>query len=435
MSALKVLHISDYYPGLHRNCGGAETIAGRITEILSGTGFHQGLFTTAIEYGNPSPGHLEIFETKTLEDYLPDKTWLTAVKSQLFPFDPVIESPLNQTLENFSPDVVLIHNTKRLTFSVAAICRRRGIPTGCMIYDYTHFCPAGMLVDDKGRLCRSPGDSCILCHKRQAEKIKKWSEALLPLRPVFFGPLTDSVSTFCTLSEASRNLLVQLGIPLEKTEIAYQPLPQPQRTIVEDSDPNHVLFVGWVQARKGLLLIARALGRVRKKFTFEAIGKTADPQYAKQVKKALASAGLEPDQCMKGRVTDAYLKSAIEKAGIIIIAEQWENMSPAILHEAMASGKCIVAGAVGGIPEFINHNINGFLVHYNDPSAYARAIDRLLGDREEQSRLGHKAALDAQPYTDRKAMSERYKALLIKIAHGPLIKGSPTHDFSDKTTP
>ena len=418
MPALKVLHISDYYPGIHNNCGGAEVIAGRITEILSEAGFYQGLFTTTIEHRNNAPDHLELFETQTLEDHLPGKPWLTAVKSQLLPFDPLIESQLDQTIEKFRPDAALIHNTKRLTFSVTAICRRKGIPTGCMIYDYTHFCPAGMLVDYRGKLCSTPGDNCALCHSRQAKKIKEWSKALLPLRPLFFSLLTDSVDMFFTLSEASRNLLVHLGIPRGKTEIAYQPLPGAQRTFAENGDPDHILFVGWVQPRKGLLLIAEALGRVRKQFTFEAIGETADPVYAEQVKKALAGAGLEPDRCMKGRVGKAYLENAMERAGIIIIAEQWENMSPAILHEAMASGKCVVAGAIGGIPEFIDHNKNGILVRYNDPSAYAEALDRLLGDGKKQSRLGQQAALDAWPYTDRGSMSERYRALLLKLVQG-----------------
>lgn len=51
-----------------------------------------------------------------------------------------------------------------------------------------------------------------------------------------------------------------------------------------------------------------------------------------------------------------------------------------VLVEAMASGPAIVATAVGGVPEVVEHGRSGLLVPPADPVAMAQAVTRLLDD-------------------------------------------------------
>ena len=60
---------------------------------------------------------------------------------------------------------------------------------------------------------------------------------------------------------------------------------------------------------------------------------------------------------------------------------------PVVLMEGMAAGLPVIASAISGIPELVEHEITGLLVPPKDSDALARAIDRLLDDPELRRRL------------------------------------------------
>ena len=66
--------------------------------------------------------------------------------------------------------------------------------------------------------------------------------------------------------------------------------------------------------------------------------------------------------------------------------------------EAMQAGLPIVASETGGVPEVIEDGVNGMLVPPGDPEALARAIDRLLADRNLARRLSEGARERGKDY-------------------------------------
>ena len=60
---------------------------------------------------------------------------------------------------------------------------------------------------------------------------------------------------------------------------------------------------------------------------------------------------------------------------------------PNVLVEAMAAGAPVVATAVSGIPELVEHEVNGQLIEPDDPQALADALLRLHDDPELTRRL------------------------------------------------
>jgi len=85
--------------------------------------------------------------------------------------------------------------------------------------------------------------------------------------------------------------------------------------------------------------------------------------------------------------------------------------SPNVVLESMAAARPIVANAVGGIPEILEDGVTGLLVQPGNPEAMARAIGRILSDRELAGRLGATAlARVASGYTP-----ESYRRKLVSF--------------------
>ncbi len=410
MNGLRILHISDGYPGITSEYGGAEVITERLIRLFDRADLQQGLLVASAGPMENTPGSLHISGCQTLEELLPEFPSLTAIKAQLIPADPLAVRGVLASIKSFRPHVVLLHNIRKFTLQAAELCRFLDIYVCAMVYDYVYFCPTGMFVTETDTLCRTSGDSCLTCHPAQAKSIANWSRMLLPKRKAIIHPMLDAVDRFIVLSKASKELLCDAGVKSQRISVINQPLSLHSDSPPEyiETDPNAILFIGWVQPRKGLLQVVRALHHVHKPFSFKAIGSIADTAYADKVRQEMVEIGLDPDQCLQGRVTGQDLTQAIHQSGIVVIAEQWENMSPAILHESMAAAKTIIAGDIGGISEFITHRETGYLVPYNRPKEYARQLDELLGNTELQKIIGENASRAVHQYADPGAILHSY---------------------------
>jgi len=409
MSHLRILHITDRYPEIHDRVGGAEIITYRLVQLFEREGWVQGVLVTKPDHADMSFPGVKLFSAETLENLLPEEGWINAFKGQLFPFDPIAAEYTKQVLFQFHPDIVILHNVRKFSLYTVQICKDFGTRILAMVYDYSHFCPTEFFTDQYGNFCRNPGRACANCHGEQAKSLRTWSARLISKRQQLFAPLLDKVDTFITLSAASKQLLTDIGIASDRIKKIEQPFLKKPKLLL--GDPNHILYIGWGQPRKGLLIVADALKRVRKPFRFEAIGEPVDANYMAKVRASLEGAGLDPLTCLKGRVNQIQLDAALKKAGIVVIAEQWENMSPAVLHEAMAAGKTVVAGRIGGIPEFVSDGHDGFLAIYNDPADFAQKIEKVLGDAVTQRQIGEQAFSRAGQNTDPSRTLSKFRSL------------------------
>ncbi|HUJ11580.1 MAG TPA: glycosyltransferase [Verrucomicrobiae bacterium] len=95
-----------------------------------------------------------------------------------------------------------------------------------------------------------------------------------------------------------------------------------------------------------------------------------------------------------------------------------EAMSNALM-EAMAAARPIVATAVGGNVELIEHERTGLLVPPADPSALAEAICTLLGDPERGRCLGQAARAKIESYSIER-MVTRTTELYERLLHSPV---------------
>ena len=88
-------------------------------------------------------------------------------------------------------------------------------------------------------------------------------------------------------------------------------------------------------------------------------------------------AGLQKDVRSFLKMSNAFVLPSIEREGLGLA-----------LIEAMAMGLPIIGSNIGGIPEVIEDNVNGFLVEPNNLKDLSGAIERLILNPESRARMG-----------------------------------------------
>jgi glycosyltransferase involved in cell wall biosynthesis len=115
--------------------------------------------------------------------------------------------------------------------------------------------------------------------------------------------------------------------------------------------------------------------------------------------KRAADSGIGHAVQFTGYVTHAEVSRLVNAADIAVVPvpamkqEMW--LSPMKLFEYMASGKAIVASAMGQIVNVLRDGQNGLLVRAGDANALASAINNLISDPGLRARLGEQARDDA----------------------------------------
>jgi glycosyltransferase involved in cell wall biosynthesis len=116
------------------------------------------------------------------------------------------------------------------------------------------------------------------------------------------------------------------------------------------------------------------------------------------------------------------VRRLLAAADVFVLPSRYEA-SPLALLEAMAAGKPVIATAVGGIPEILHGNQQGFLVQPESPTDLAQAMILLASDHNARIRMGTNAREWARHHFTSGRMAaaymELYKNLLVAKACSP----------------
>lgn len=372
---MKILHVADYLPGLHKVAGGAEFAARRVIDEQSAAGIDVEVATLRVDV----PGQVlpwQHYEMRNLDRYAPALAY--AVKQMYFPADPLASIDLTAAIAQSRPDVVHYHNLHFSGLSVTECARAAGVPSVWSIYDYWIFCPSFMLLTKDNALClRGHGEHCVDCvGVRRLRLLKPVKRALFGWRTATFARPVAAVDRFVVLSEASRDLLEHHGVAPERICV----LPQYIWTEAAAADspvatvPGRIIYVGWIEHRKGLHVVIEALAQVASEFPslhLDVLGLPAHALYQAEVEKLAVERGIADRVRFRGRIGRDELVEELRRAFLVAIPEQWENMSPVILTEAMAAGACVLASRVGGIRQFVEEFRSGLLAQRDDPAEFA----------------------------------------------------------------
>jgi glycosyltransferase involved in cell wall biosynthesis len=122
--------------------------------------------------------------------------------------------------------------------------------------------------------------------------------------------------------------------------------------------------------------------------------------YAKDISREIEARGLTENIQFCGQIENRLLPAELGRCRILLHLSEFET-SPMVIREAMALGVVPVARPVGGIPDMIQHNVNGILLDVPDFITEAsRQIQELLDCPSEMQRLSQAARQNVQGTCD-----------------------------------
>jgi glycosyltransferase involved in cell wall biosynthesis len=339
---------------------------------------------------------LELVQLPVAEDHLPAFAGrcLEVAKWYSLQYDPFARRAFGKLLQRVRPDVVHFHNCQFLTFSLLHAAHAKGIPTCMSIYDYWHFCPKAMLALPDNTFCqRAHSTGCVRCLPTQMVLAQKM---LLGFRRRIFDRCFDKVDRFVVLSEHSAGVLKGYGIPQRKIAVIPLTLPLEYSDMPDPGDlglgGSGILFAGWLNDRKGVHIAIEAMSSILREVSaarLYVIGGKAKfaNEYEARFERYIAENRLQDKIVFLGHQSPDTVRQYLQKVAVLILPEQYENMSPLVMVEAMMLGTPVVASRLGGIPEYIRDGETGFLADAFDPADFAAKIVRCLRDSDLRTRI------------------------------------------------
>jgi glycosyltransferase involved in cell wall biosynthesis len=97
-----------------------------------------------------------------------------------------------------------------------------------------------------------------------------------------------------------------------------------------------------------------------------------------------------------GRLSRAQVHAQLRRSRALLMPARWHENNPMSVLEARAVGVPVICTDMGGLPEMVEHGVDGFVVGRARPQALADAIRQLAHDRrlaQEMGQRGHERLL------------------------------------------
>jgi len=165
--------------------------------------------------------------------------------------------------------------------------------------------------------------------------------------------------------------------------------PTPKRDISHHGKGNiKVLFLGYLGERKGVYDLLEIITRSKdyfanKQITFVLAGNGEIDKVQKIIEERQLQDIVEVPGWVSGNQKEAYYKD-----GHFLVLPSYNEQMPMSILEAMSHGYPILASNVAGIPEMVEHGVNGFLFNPGDLDVFEKYLRQLCDDENLRDTMG-----------------------------------------------
>lgn len=202
-------------------------------------------------------------------------------------------------------------------------------------------------------------------------------------------PLVRAADEVVVYSDVVRSAALANGIDPARCHVvpyfaarAERPVPLPPG--------RGIVFAGRIVGAKGLDLALRALAL--DPGAWDELVVAGDGWDRPRCERLAASLGIGSQVRFTGWQDAAGLDRTLRAARLVVLPSRWPEPFGIAGIEALALGRPVVGARVGGIPEWLEDGVGGFLFEPGDAGSLAAAIERTLADETLGESAWHAAA-------------------------------------------
>lgn len=278
---------------------------------------------------------------------------------------------LLKTLDAGNTIIHLHGYTKALSASVVRVAISQKFKIICTLHDFFTACPNGAFFDYVSVTpChkRALSASCVArnCDKRAYHhKLFRVARGLVQKH---YGGLPSGVKNYITLSQQSANLL-RPYLPKDAKFYALEnPIAAEKLPPINVSKNQEIIFVGRLDAEKGIEILLEAAEKTASKLTLVGDG-------------ALRGLAQARGNCrVTGWISPAQVWSELGKARALVFPSLWYETYGLVVAEAAARGIPAIVSDISAAAERVENGISGWHFKSGDAGDLARVLELIKND-------------------------------------------------------
>ena len=222
-------------------------------------------------------------------------------------------------------------------------------------------------------------------------------------RRAFFIEVLNEIDLLLPISKRVAEIYQEFGVKKEKMKVfpsisAALDFIKPKSLRDTKNYPISFGYIGGINFHKGVHILIEAFRHLpQNKVRLLIFGKGADPTYLKLLNKKVSGLKVE----FRKPYSLKQINQVLGEIDVGIIPSIWEEAYGLVGPEFLAAHIPVIGSNIGGIPDYLKDEENGFLVNPNDPEDLAEKMMKVVEVPEiiEELQKRIKKTIDIKEYS------------------------------------
>lgn len=298
--------------------------------------------------------------------------------------NPIIYTSFRKWIKEVKPDIIHLHVSVKYPLSIIIAAYMEKIPIVQTVHDIRLLCPVGTGIKLDGNICDCGfGLKCVFS---KCLTKRRFFNNFIPSKLMMFF-LKNIIDCFISNSKAFDNILQRNG--LKKVVNIPHFLDINEFKLGFDNPQNgNILFVGFVHENKGIEFLIQSFAKILTKIPYARLHIVGEVYDEIKIKTLINALHLDKKIVLYGKIEHNQMYKFYSKANVVVVPSICFEQFGIVGLEAMASSRPVVGSNIGGIPEWIEDGINGYLVEPRNVDQLSEKISCIILDLNLAKTMG-----------------------------------------------